>query len=139
MKQPATNVILFDGVCNLCNSSINLIIDNDRAKRFSFASLQSEAARQLLQKYNLDHSKLDSVMLVTPDNCYQKSTAALEIARRMNFPWPLFYVFRLVPAGLLDIAYNFVARNRYKWFGKRQQCRMPEPGIVNRFLDYPAA
>ncbi|WP_339810130.1 thiol-disulfide oxidoreductase DCC family protein [uncultured Imperialibacter sp.] len=129
------NLILFDGVCNLCNSSVNFVIERDRKAVFSFASLQSEAGQALLRSQGITEAKLESVMLWGNSVLYKKSRAALEISRQLSGLWPILYVFRIVPAFLRDFVYDFVAANRYKWFGKRDQCRMPEPGLKKRFVE----
>lgn len=128
------HVILFDGVCNFCNATINFVIDHDRANRFVFAPLQSETGRQLLQTNGLDNAKLDSVVLLKNGVVYHKSDAALQIARQLDGPWPLLYVFRILPRFLRNFVYDIVARNRYRWFGRRDSCRMPSPELRQRFL-----
>jgi predicted DCC family thiol-disulfide oxidoreductase YuxK len=129
------NLILFDGVCNLCNSSVNFVIERDRKAVFSFASLQSEAGQSLLRSQGITEAKLESVMLWRNGILYKKSRAALEISRQLDGLWPVLYIFRIVPAFLRDFVYDFIAANRYKWFGKRDQCRMPEPGLKKRFVE----
>ncbi|MBC7921919.1 MAG: thiol-disulfide oxidoreductase DCC family protein [Ferruginibacter sp.] len=128
------HVVLFDGVCNFCNATINFVIDHDRANRFVFAPLQSEAGRQLLQTNGLDAAKLDSVVLLKNGVVHQKSDAALQIVRELDGPWSLLYVFRILPRFLRNFAYDILARNRYRWFGRRDSCRMPTPELRQRFL-----
>ena len=128
-------VVLFDGVCNLCNWLVRFIIARDPRGQFRFASLQSPAAAALLNG-RLQHGPLpDSVVLVDGDHIYTQSTAALRVARGLGFPWNLSYVFIVVPLPLRDIVYAWVARNRYGWFGKRDVCMVPTPDLRARFLD----
>ncbi|MCG8383935.1 MAG: thiol-disulfide oxidoreductase DCC family protein [Cytophagales bacterium] len=129
-------IIFFDGVCNLCNGAVNFIIDRDRHGRFLFASLQSGLAKDKLDPTGVDVSKLDSIVLLKKDGTVrEKSSAVLHIAKRLGGGWPLMYVFMLLPKPIRDLAYDFIARNRYKWFGRQDQCRMPTPELRQRFLD----
>lgn len=129
-------VVLFDGVCNFCNASVHFIIDRDPAQRFRFAALQSEAAAGLLRSRGVapPQGDPDSIVLVEGERVYQRSTAALRIARRLRFPWPLLYAFVAVPRPLRDLVYRFIARNRYRWFGRSEECRVPTPELRSRFL-----
>ncbi|WP_258098109.1 thiol-disulfide oxidoreductase DCC family protein [Marinoscillum pacificum] len=127
-------VVLFDGVCNLCNSSVNFVIDRDRGF-FQFASLQSEAAKALLEPTSINPERLDSIVLVEDGKVYHKSTAALKIASKLSGLWPLLSVFRILPVGFRDFFYDLIARNRYRWFGKQDACRIPTPELKDRFLD----
>ncbi len=127
-------IILFDGVCNMCNASVNFIIDRDKANKFKFASLQSETGKYLLVKFQKDAEKLDSVVLITQDKLYDKSSAALKIASMLPFPYPLSILFRVFPKALRDIVYDYIAKNRYKWFGKKDACRIPDAETKSRFL-----
>ena len=127
-------VILFDGVCNLCNGSVNFIIDRDPDGYFKFASLQSDEAAPLLARHQLKEGYLDSIVLVEGEKVYRNSTAALRVARKLKGGWPLFSIFLIIPRPLRDLVYNFIARNRYKWFGKSDTCRIPTPELRSRFL-----
>jgi len=127
-------IILFDGVCNMCNASVNFIIDRDKANKFKFASLQSETGKNLLVKFQKDAEKLDSVVLITQGKLYDKSSAALKIASMLPFPYPLSILFRVFPKALRDIVYDYIAKNRYKWFGKKDVCRIPDAETKSRFL-----
>ena len=127
--------VFFDGVCNFCNSSINFIIDRDPKQKFQFASLQSVIAEEQLPIYGFDPGDLHSIILLMDGKAYQKSTAALKIARQLSGPWPLLYAFIIVPAFIRDAVYSFIAKNRYKWFGKMETCRIPTPDMRERFLD----
>lgn len=137
MDAPAADrhaVILFDGVCNLCNGAVNFIIDHDPAGYFKLAALQSEAARPLLEEHGLSADVLDSLVLIEEGRAYQRSTAALRIVGRLRGPWPLLRVFLAVPRPLRDAVYDWVATNRYDWFGRRDKCRVPTPELRERFL-----
>lgn len=129
-------VVLFDGVCNLCNASVDFVIERDPQARFRFASLQSEAARRLLGPlgYDLGTGDPDSIVLVEDGRVYDRSSAALRIARRLGGFWRLLYVFMAVPRPLRDLVYRWIARNRYRWFGRTEACRMPTPELKRRFL-----
>jgi predicted DCC family thiol-disulfide oxidoreductase YuxK len=133
---PENPVILFDGVCNLCEWTVQLVIRNDRKRLFRFASLQSDDAQRVLEQYHYQHDGLSSVLLVTDGVVYRKSRAALQIARRMDGAWPLFYyLFFLVPAPLADLVYDFVGNRRYRWFGRKEACWVPDEDLRSRFLD----
>jgi predicted DCC family thiol-disulfide oxidoreductase YuxK len=127
-------VILFDGVCNLCNGFVQFVIARDPGGRFQFAALQSGAARRVLGD-EAGRRWSDSMVLVERDRIATRSEAALRIARRLRFPWPLAYVFIVVPAPIRDWVYDLVAGNRYKWFGKRDVCMVPTPALRARFID----
>ena len=122
----AAPVILFDGQCVLCDRSVLFIIDRDRTRRFRFAPLQSEVARPYLNGCNLPEGYLEGIVLVEGRRCYKKSTAILKILRRLDGLYCLFYPLIFVPALLRDPVYDFVARHRYRWFGKLDQCRISE-------------
>ena len=128
-------IILFDGVCNLCNGAIQFVIKRDKKDVFRYAPLQSEIGQQLISERGIDTSKTDSIILVEPGVAYYtKSEAALEIASEFGGLWPLFQIFKWMPASLRDIVYDFVARNRYTWFGKKDQCMIPTPDLQAKFL-----
>ncbi len=129
------SIILFDGVCNLCNNSINFVIRNDKANHFLFAPLQSAAAKKLEQQYQLDLSAMSSFVLIENDRVYYRSTAALRVLRRLPLPWKLGYGFIIVPSFLRNGIYNWIARNRYRWFGKQDACMIPTPALMAKFLD----
>jgi predicted DCC family thiol-disulfide oxidoreductase YuxK len=128
--------ILFDGVCNLCNASINFIIDRDKNSKFIFAALQSEAGNQLLKQHQISvpAKGFDSIILIKGDKVYKKSDAALEIAKDLSGFWSLFYVFKIIPSFIRDIFYNLIAKNRYVLFGKSDSCRIPTPELKQKFL-----
>jgi predicted DCC family thiol-disulfide oxidoreductase YuxK len=127
-------VILFDGICNFCNSSINFVIDRDHKNVFKFAALQSEAGQILLQKYHFPTDKADSVMLLKNGKVYEKSTAVLEIARTLGGFWQVFYIFIVIPPFIRNFFYDLIAKNRYKLFGKKDTCRIPTPELKAKFL-----
>ncbi len=133
------SVILFDGVCNLCNSSVNFVIDRDAAGRFKFSALQSPEALPYIAQANRSPEDLgdllQSIILVEGDKMYDKSTAALKIARQLDGLWPLLYGFIIIPRFIRDFVYNWIAKNRYQWFGQLEACRLPTPELRNRFLD----
>ena len=128
-------IVLFDGVCNLCNSSVNFILDRDRGKKIKFASLQSGAAAKLLAPFRFPGDDLSTIVLLLDGKLHTRSGAVLRISRFLGFPWSLGISLLVIPRFLRDFAYGVVARNRYRWFGKREQCRLPEPGIRDRFLE----
>ena len=126
-------VILFDGVCNFCNRSINILIRSDKKKIFRFALLQSEKGKELLEKYRLS-LRHDSFVLIYKGKAYQRSSASLIVFSLMQWYWQWTQIFWLVPRFIRDGAYNIIARNRYRWFGKKDQCVVPGPDIISRFL-----
>jgi predicted DCC family thiol-disulfide oxidoreductase YuxK len=128
-------VLLFDGVCNLCNRLIRFIVRHDPSGRFKFASLQSEAGRQLLEGSGFAGQRPDSMVYLKKDRIYWKSDAVLELLYDLGSGWKLFYVFKAVPKILRDAMYGVVARSRYKIFGRTDSCPLPEPGQSSRFLD----
>lgn len=131
-----TKLILFDGVCNLCNGAINFIIAHDKKKVFRYASLQSEIGQKFLEERNLDATTLDSIILIEPNVAYyHKSTAALEITKHLNGIYPILSVFLILPKSFRDWVYDIVANNRYKWFGKKDNCQIPTPELKNLFID----
>ena len=130
----ASSVILFDGVCNLCNAGVQFVVARDPAGHFQFAPLQSATAARLIASSGV-RSLPDSIVLVEDGRVWTQSTAALRIARRLRFPWPAAYAMIVVPRPMRDWIYNLVARNRYRWFGKREACMVPTPALRARFLD----
>lgn len=129
-----TATILFDGVCLFCNASVNFVLRRDRYDRFRFAPLQSPAGEQLLVKYGLNEKKMDSFVLIENDQAFTESTAVLRAARRLGFPWSLAWGLMIVPAFIRNGVYRWIARNRYKWFGKKDQCMMPDEKVRSKFL-----
>ncbi len=127
-------VVLFDGVCNLCNGAVDFILRHDRSGDLLLASLQSDEAGPLLAQADLPPDYLDSLVLVEGNRWYTRSDAALEIARRMGGAWKLAVAFKILPRFLRDGIYDWIARNRYRWFGKRDSCRVPTEAERRRFL-----
>jgi predicted DCC family thiol-disulfide oxidoreductase YuxK len=127
-------VILFDGVCNLCNGAINFVLRHDKKGIFRFASLQSDAGQRLLTANGIDASELNSFFLVEKGKVYKKSAAALRVINYFAWYWKELQILRIVPYFLRDAIYDFVAANRYKWFGKSDQCMVPTPDLQKRFL-----
>jgi predicted DCC family thiol-disulfide oxidoreductase YuxK len=129
------DILLFDGVCNLCNSSVNFIIDHDPKGRFKFAALQSEFGQKKLEELGFDQEEFDSLVLLSGDKVYKKSSAALRIAKKLSGLYPLLYVFIIIPPFIRHGVYDVIAKNRYKWWGKRDSCRMPTPELKARFVE----
>lgn len=127
-------IILFDGVCNLCNGAINFVIKRDKKDIFQFATLQSEIGQELLSKFKIDTSKVDSIILIDGENCYVKSSAALGISKHLSGGYPLLYGFLILPKFIRNNVYDYIARNRYKWFGKKESCMIPTPELKEKFL-----
>jgi predicted DCC family thiol-disulfide oxidoreductase YuxK len=130
-----TSVILFDGVCNLCNGAVQFVIERDRSARFRFAALQSAAAAPLLGAAASRQPLPDSIVLVEDGRVWTRSTAALRIARGLTFPWSAAYALIAIPRPFRDWVYDLVAKNRYGWFGRRDTCMVPTPALRARFLE----
>jgi len=129
-------LILFDGVCNLCNSSVLYVIKRDKKNLFMFTAIQSDAGQEIIKKYNIDTSKIDSILLYTPNKGINyKSTAALKIAYYLGFPQSIMSAFLLIPPFIRNWVYNYIAKNRYKWYGKKETCMIPTPELKSRFLE----
>ncbi len=127
-------VLLFDGVCNLCNGAVQFVIKNDKKKQFRFAALQSKAGNAFSKKYALPVENFDTFVLISNDKYYTRSDAALKVAKMLGGVWSLAYVFIIIPKTVRDAIYNWVAKNRYRWFGKKDQCMIPTPELRDRFL-----
>jgi predicted DCC family thiol-disulfide oxidoreductase YuxK len=134
LQQPDSPVVLFDGVCNLCNQSVLFIIKRDPGDTFRFAALQSGFGMRVLEQHQLDVSGLYSIILVEGDKITDRSTAALRIARRLNGLWPLLYALIVIPPFIRNWVYDWISRNRYKWFGKKDECMIPTPDLKARFV-----
>lgn len=129
-------IILFDGVCNLCNSSIQFVIKRDADDLFRYAALQSEIGQKLISERNIDTENIDSIILIEPGVAYYtKSDAALQVGKSLKDYRTISSVFNLIPSGLRNIVYDYVARNRYRWYGKKDQCMIPTPELQSKFLD----
>lgn len=133
--RPVSAVLLFDGVCNLCTASVRWVIPRDPKGHFRFASLQSDVGRRLLVEAGGNPDELDSVVLLEDGQLWERSTAALRVARKLKAPWPLLYTFILVPRTLRDWIYDVVASTRYRVFGRKEECMIPSPEVKGRFLD----
>lgn len=127
-------IILYDGVCHLCNGVINFILPRDKDRTFRFSPLQSETGQALLRKFQLPTDDYDSFVLVEGEKAYQRSSAAIKVMQGMGFPYSLGAVLWILPRPVRDALYNWVAKNRYKWFGQYDSCLMPTPEIKERFL-----
>lgn len=127
-------IILFDGVCNFCNASVNYIMSHDKNNIFKFAALQSPAGIELQKKFSLDPKDLSSFILINNNHYFKKTTAALKVAKDFGFPWNITYALILIPPFIRNIAYNIIARYRYKWFGRREVCRVPTAEEREKFL-----
>tara|TARA_R110002049_G_scaffold162232_2_gene327920 strand:+ start:8780 stop:9196 length:417 start_codon:yes stop_codon:yes gene_type:complete len=129
-------LILFDGACNLCNSSVQYVIKHDKHNLFLFTALQSDFGKQIINEFNIDTSKIDSILLYTPEKgIHYKSTAALKIAAKLGFPINLMGVFFIVPPFIRNWVYDYIAKNRYKWYGKQEACWIPTPELKSKFLE----
>jgi predicted DCC family thiol-disulfide oxidoreductase YuxK len=128
-------IILFDGDCNLCNGTVQFILKKDKKKQFKFASLQGKFGQDTLRKFGLPGGNPNSFILLEGESIYTHSSGALRLCRHLGGIWKLLYAFIIVPRFIRDGVYNFIARNRYKWFGKRESCYMPSPTLKNRFLE----
>ena len=130
-------LILFDGVCNLCNSSVLYVIKRDKKNKFLFAPLQSKIGEELINSFNIDTTKTDSILLYSPvsNQIKYKSSAALHIAKSLNFPSNLLTVFFIIPTTIRNWVYDFIAKNRYNWYGKKDACMIPSPELKAKFLE----
>jgi predicted DCC family thiol-disulfide oxidoreductase YuxK len=131
---PEQPILFFDGVCNLCNSSVNFIIDRNKRQNLVFAPLQSELGQKILSQHQMPTEQLSTILLYENGKLYNRSTAALRIARHLDGLWAAMYAFIILPRFLRDGVYDWISANRYKWFGKTDACRMPTPEIKARFL-----
>ena len=133
-KASEAPIILFDGVCSLCNGFVDFIIKRDKKNQFYFASLQSETGIRYLEKFDLLDSNIDSIVYVQESQCWTKSTAVLQIMKSFQIPWSYLYFLIFIPTGIRNKIYDIIANNRYRWFGKKDACRMPTPEEKKRFL-----
>lgn len=128
-------IILFDGVCNLCNSSVQYVIKRDKGNVYRFAALQSEIGKKLVEERGIDTSQVDSIILIEPGVAYYtKSTAALKIAQSFGGVWQVVSVFEWIPEKIRDWVYDYIAQNRYKWYGRKDACMIPTPELKSKFL-----
>lgn len=128
-------LILFDGVCNLCNSSINYVIKHDHQDHFLFAPIQGETGKKVIEKFKIDTNQTDSIILYSPINGVKfKSSAALAIGKKLGFPRNFITVFYVIPTFIRDLVYDYIAKNRYKWYGKKDACLIPAPELKAKFM-----
>ncbi len=132
---PDKPIILFDGICNLCNAAVQFVIKRDPTAIFSFASLQSNSGQELLKKYDLPVNELNSFVLIQQEQSFTRSTAALKVAKQLKGPIKLLYGFIIVPAFIRNFVYKIIAVNRYRWFGKKDSCMLPTDALKERFLN----
>lgn len=128
------SIIFFDGICNLCNGSINFILKRDRNNQFLVGALQDDFSKKILSFYTIHPDYMESLILLEGSNLYIKSSAALRIAKKLNGLWPVFYIFIAIPQGIRDRIYDWIGRNRYRWFGKKNTCRVASPTEHAKFL-----
>ena len=134
MNDLSKPVILFDGVCNYCNSMVNFIIRQDKQQKFVFAPLQSASGQQLLQKHKLPSTDFDSFVLIDGQKVYLRSTASLNVLKKLPWYWKWTQLFWIFPKFIRDWFYNVIAKNRYKWFGKKEECMVPSKEVREKFL-----
>ena len=134
-SEASTPIVLFDGVCHLCAWSVKFILERDPQAHFRFAPLQSDTGRRLMLEHGLDPDSLNSFVLIEGGRAYSESTAALRVARQLNGLWPLCYAGIILPRILRDPIYHYIAKNRYRWFGKSDSCLMPSPQLRAQLLD----
>ncbi len=129
-------IILFDGVCNLCNGAIQFMIKHDTKDTFRYAALQSNIGKKLIAERNIDTDNVDSIILIEPGVAYyNKSDAALQIGKQLKGYRTISSLLYLLPSGLRNIVYDFIAQNRYKWYGKKEACMIPAPELKAKFLE----
>ncbi|MBL7804382.1 MAG: thiol-disulfide oxidoreductase DCC family protein [Saprospiraceae bacterium] len=133
-SQVKSPVLLFDGVCNLCNGAVQWVLLRDRRGVFRFAALQSDTGQAMLRQFGFAAEDFDTVVLIDGDRVFTRSDAALEVVRRIGGFWPVLYAFKIIPRPIRDAVYNWVARNRYRWFGRQEQCMLPRKEWMSRFV-----
>ena len=127
-------IILFDGVCNFCNSAVNFTLKRNKKANIMFAPMQSGAGAKILQQYNLDQNDMKSFIFIDNGVVYKQSTGALRVCKYLSGLWPICYGLIIIPKFIRDGIYNWIAKNRYKWFGQKQACMIPTPDVKARFL-----
>lgn len=128
-------LVFFDGVCNLCNSSVNYFIKKDRKNKLKFASLQSDAAKKILLHFGVQKIDLKSIIVLNNGKLYSKSSAIIEILRELGGIYKILLIFWIIPKPIRDFVYQFIADNRYKWFGKKETCMIPTPELKEKFIE----
>jgi len=127
-------ILLFDGYCNLCNSSVQFVFKHEKKEELYFTSLQSDTGIEILKHYDIDVNKVDSLVLIEHNKAYIKSSAALRATKYLKGLYPLLFSFIIVPVFIRNFVYDFIARNRYKWYGKSNTCMIPDKQVSHRFL-----
>lgn len=135
MPNQPHKILLFDGVCNLCNNTILFVIKRDRKKQIRFGAIQSQEGNKFLQKFGIDQQYLGSLIFIDEGKVYLKSSGALRLSKYLSGLWPLLYALMVIPAFIRNPIYDFVAANRYKWFGKKEVCMIPTPELKSLFLN----
>ncbi len=135
MTETEAPILLFDGVCNLCSSSVQFVLRHNAKGNIRFASLQSEFGQRTLKRYHLPSEYIDSLVLLENGKAYVKSDAALKLSKHLNGPWKFGSVLLVIPVFIRNAVYDLIARYRYSWFGRKEVCWMPQPEWKNRFLD----
>ena len=130
-----THILLFDGVCNFCDASVQFIMRRDHRQIFRYAAIQSDIGQALLTHFGLPTDQISTVVLIENGQIWTQSDAGLRVARHLNGAWPIAYVFKYIPRFIRDAAYRLLARNRYRWFGQKDACRIPTPQERAMFLD----
>ncbi|TAL69207.1 MAG: DUF393 domain-containing protein [Bacteroidetes bacterium] len=128
-------IIFFDGICNLCNSVVQFVIKHDKKKRYLFCPLQSDKTKEVFGEFNNQLTKAETIILFEENKLYFGSTAALNIVKHLNLLYPILFFFIIIPKPLREFVYRFIAKHRYKWFGKRESCMLPTDDLKNRFID----
>jgi predicted DCC family thiol-disulfide oxidoreductase YuxK len=134
VKEIPDNLILFDGVCNLCSALVQFVIRHDRAAKFRFAAIQSEVGKEIFQSHGLDPADVQTFVFISDGEMLVRSDAAIEVVSRFGGAWRILRVFQFAPRGIRDWIYSVIARNRYRWFGRKAVCMIPAPEIKERFL-----
>ncbi len=130
-----SHIVIFDGVCNLCNGAVNFIIRRDPNKKFSFTPMQSESGKRLIGKYDATMVGVDTFLLIKNGQCYERTDAAIEIAADLTGFWSMFRFSKILPRSFRDYFYRLIARNRYKLFGRSEECVLPSPEVCDRFFE----
>jgi predicted DCC family thiol-disulfide oxidoreductase YuxK len=135
MPNQPHKILLFDGVCNLCNNTVLFVIKRDRKKQIRFGAIQSQEGKKLLQRFGIDQQYLGSLIFIDEGKVYLKSSGALRLSKYLSGLWPLLYALMVIPAFIRNPIYDFIAANRYKWFGKKEVCMIPTPELKSLFLN----
>ena len=128
-------VVIFDGLCNLCEGSVLFILKRDPSGIFRFASLQSKFGQQVLERFHLPIDDFNTMVLLVGERIFTQSTAALKVVKKLRFPWPLLFAFIIIPPFFRNFFYRIIAKNRYRWFGKKKECLIPTPELRSRFVE----